>query len=233
MLWLRAWFETATRFYFQLGMGAIIVALPLVSMRKAPAADPHRLFLATMMLAFMGLLGAIMMAGSGIQTVPTRPGGSERGGEGATLFTLALPVTRTSLFVVRTIIGILATAGGLAVWTVVTWSLLPARAVDAHDALGALALIGSTSLVMYAISACLSTFCDDAWRIRVSGVALVVPWILTVGNNLPGTIIRRNPLGWSSPLITHQIPWTTIAACGILTALLFATALMIIQRREY
>jgi hypothetical protein len=185
------------------------------------------------MLAFMGLLGAIMMAGSGIQTVPTRPGGSERGGEGATLFTLALPVTRTSLFVVRTIIGILATAGGLAVWTVVTWSLLPARAVDAHDALGALALIGSTSLVMYAISACLSTFCDDAWRIRVSGVALVVPWILTVGNNLPGTIIRRNPLGWSSPLITHQIPWTTIAACGILTALLFATALMIIQRREY
>jgi hypothetical protein len=67
----------------------------------------------------------------------------------------------------------------------------------------------------------------------LSAIVLMVPWVLSAGNTLPRSLNIFRPLGRGSPLITHQIPWTTIASGGILAALLLAITVMIIERQEY
>jgi len=226
MLWLKAWLETRWRIAWALFMGVIILVGAPVS-----AGGSQGLLIANALKMFMlmSFLAPLMLASSGIQTsAATRPGASEKGAEGSTLFTLSLPVTRNKLFAVRTVFGILETIALLSLFSIAAWLLMPMFRVNAHDALGALAVIIASSMTVYAISACLSTFCDESWRIRLSALAVVGVFILLPK---PFDIIR--PLVVASPLITHQIPWVTIVAACVLAALFLAIALKIIQTREY
>lgn len=238
MLWLKAWLETRWRVVWALVMGALFFGVFLVAGAHASASHPIRqpVKISAALLGltgFLSFLAAIMIAGSGVETATTRPGGSEKGGAGSTLFTLSLPVTRARLFAVRTVTGMLETLALLVLFAVAAGLLLASLGVNAHDALGAFAEIVTCSFTVYAVSACLATFCDEGWRYRVSAIALVALFMLANTDPLPRSIDIFRPLAAASPLITHQIPWVPIVSACVLAVLFLAAALAIVQRRDY
>jgi hypothetical protein len=215
-------------------MGALLLALPVEVFGSARAAHPQQIFSMLLRLnAFLSFIGAIMLAGSGIETASPRPGPSDKGSERSSLFTLSLPVTRTRLFAVRTVSGVLEMVALLTLFGFVIWLLVPKLATNAQGALGYFAVIVSSCLAVYAISACLSTFCDEGWRFRGSGLAVVVLFMLATAGKLPRSINIFRGIGVTSPLVAQQILWVTIATACILALLFFGAALMIIQRRDY
>lgn len=232
MLWLKAWLETRWRLLFMLLMGALMLALPFEALGSARAAHPQQLVAILLRISiFVSLIGAILLAGNGIETTSPRPGPSAKGSESSTLFTLSLPVTRTRLFAVRTIIGVFETVVLLLLLgVVVIWLLMPRHTLDAHQTLAYFALFLSCGFIAYAISAFLSTFCDEGWRIRGSGLVVVVLTVLAAGGRLPRSIEIFHV---TSPRVSHPIPWEAIAAACVVAFLLLAAALMVIQRREY
>ncbi|HEX4050434.1 MAG TPA: hypothetical protein VHY19_06120 [Steroidobacteraceae bacterium] len=234
MLWLKAWLETRWRIVFVLFMSALFFGTVLAIPRNQPTGDPQRLLTVPLaMIALLSLIAAISLAGSGIQTGSARPGASEKGAEGSTLFTLSLPVTRARLFAVRTVTGMLETAALVSLFAAAILRVLPSLAVNAHDALGYFAVLVAASVTVYAISTCLATFLDEGWRFRSSVMALAVLFVLVSTKRLPPSMDIFRPLAGASPLITHQIPWATIMAACVLAALLLAAALRIIQKRDY
>jgi len=235
VLWLKAWLETRWRLLFMLFIGALVLALLVEVFGSArAAAHPQQVFSVLLRInVLMSLIGAIMLAGSGIETASPRPGPSGNGSERTSLFTLSLPVTRTRLFAVRTVSGVLASVVLVVLLGVVTWLLMPRHAVNAHETLAYLPTILSCSLAAYAISACLSTFCDEGWRIRGSGLVVVVLFMLAAAGKLPRSINIFRGIGVTSPLVAQQVPWMTIATACILALLFFGAALMIIRGRDY
>jgi len=234
VLWLKAWFETRWRLLFMLLIGVLILALFVEVLGSARAAHPQQAFSMLLRLTvLLSLTGTIMLAGSGIETASPRPGPADKGSERSSLFTLSLPVTRTRLFAVRTVSGVLESIVLVVLLGVVAWLLMPRHAVNAYETVAYLPAILSSSLAAYAISACLSTFCDEGWRIRGSGLVVVVLFMLAAAGKLPRSINIFRGIGATSRLVAPQIPWMTIATACILALLFFGAALTIIQRRDY
>lgn len=232
MLWLKAWLETRWKLGWMLVFGAIFLGMIFVT-AGGPARHPQLLLPILLMSALLSSVAAIMLAGSGIDTASPRPGSYDKGGERSTLFTLALPVSRTRLFVVRTVIGVLETTAFLAVFAMVVWLLLPPLAVSVSGVLGVFVVILSWGLTVYGISACLSTFCDEGWRIRASALAVVIAFVPLFNGAVSHSVDLLRRHGEASLPITHQIAWMTLAAGCVLAVLFLAIALVIIQRREY
>jgi ABC-type transport system involved in multi-copper enzyme maturation permease subunit len=220
MLWLKAWLETRWRLVWMLLMSALLFAVPLEVVGDARAAHPQvvsmLLLRFTLLIAF---LAPSMLAGSGVQTVSTRPNSSDKGIGESLLFTLSLPVTRSRLFMIRTLTGVLETVALLTLVGIVAWYLMPQHLVAGPEALGFFAAAVCCSLVVYAISACLSTFCDDGWRFRGTAMVIMALFIFATAHRLP--------------LIPYRISWLAAAAAGVLTLLLLGAALAIIQKRDY
>lgn len=234
MLWLKAWLETRWRIVWALFFGVLFFGIDLAAPRHAQASDPQRLSAALLgMFGFLSFLATITLAGSGIQTASTRPGASEKGMEGSMLFTLSLPVTRARLFAVRTVTGVLETVALVTLFAVAAWQVVQPHTVNAHDALACFTEVLACSFTLYGISACLSAFCDEGWRFRASGLALVVLFVLASADPLPRSIDIFRPLAAASPLITHQIPWEAIVSACVLAVLFLSAGLTIIQQRDY
>lgn len=234
MLWLKAWLETRWKVVWMLLVGVFLVGVIVAGHGKVPGSDAQALLMGPLaMSVFVSFFAAIMLAGSGIETPSTRPGESQKGGAGSTLFTLSLPVSRARLFSVRTITGVIETVAILALFGVVAWLLLPVRAGNAYAALGSVAVIVSFGVTLYAISACLSTFCDEGWRIRLSGLTVAALFALSVSRKLPRSIDIFRALVSSSPLITHHVPWAMLISACAVTVLFLSTAMVIVQKRDY
>ncbi|MGH8141529.1 MAG: hypothetical protein ACREU2_03270 [Steroidobacteraceae bacterium] len=241
MLWLKGWQETRWRMAFVLFLSVFFLTIALGTLRNAPVAVRPRLIPTLLggMGLFLSFVTAISLAGSGIQTVLTRPGRSEKSGDESTLFTLSLPVTRARLFAVRTIIGMLETIALLTLFAVVVWLFAPPGLVNIGGGLGIFAAMVACSLAAYAISACLSTFCDEGWRFRLSVLIVMVLFFLATGQGrglaksarLPSSIDIFRLV--AAPLSTHQIPWVTVVAACVVAFLFLAAAVTIIQRRDY
>lgn len=235
MLWLKAWLETRWRLFFMLLMGALLLALPVEALGNARPAHPQQLIAILLQVSvFVSFVGAIMLAGNGIETASPRPGPSEHSNERSMLFTLSLPVTRTRLFAVRTIIGLVETVVLLASFgAVVVWLLIPRYTVNGHQTFAYFAVLISCAFSVYAISACLSTFCDEGWRFRGSALVVTVLFMFGVAGKLPRSINVFRAFAVTSPPATFQILWEAIAAACVLAFLFLAAALLIVQRREY
>jgi len=235
MLWLKAWLETRWKAAFMLLFGALFYGVFVWLARGAPASYRMNWLMGIPEWSvFVSVFVTVTLAGTGIETESTRPGELTKGGEGSKLYTLALPVTRARLFWVRTVTGVLETGAILLLLGVAEWLLLsPPLAGNLGDALETFGLILFVSVTVYAIQACLSTFCDEGWRIRISGLALGVGFYLHIVHRLPWAIDLFQLIGLESPLVTHQIPWVMLIASGLLAIVLFAAALTIIQKRDY
>lgn len=233
MLWLKAWLETRWKLVWMGFMGVMLFGFPLESLGGARTHHPQQFQLLLLrVVVFLCFITAITLAGSGIQTASLRPG-SDKGGEGSTSFTLSLPVARARLFAVRTVTGVLEMAALLTLFGFVIWLLAPNLATNSEVALGYFAVIFSFSLAVYAISACLSTFCDEGWRFRGSGLVVVVLFMLGTAGKLPRSINLFRGIGGASPLVAQQAPWATIVTGCVLALLFLVAALLIIQRRDY
>ncbi|MGB6487708.1 MAG: hypothetical protein WBE91_12560 [Steroidobacteraceae bacterium] len=232
MLWLKSWLETRWKMVWMVLMGVLLFGFLLEALGGARIQHPQQfLFVLLRLSIFLCFIAAIMLAGSGIQTASPRPG-ADKGSEGSTLFTLSLPVTRTRLFAVRTVTGVLEMVALLTLFGFVIWLLVPRLATNAQVGLGYFAVIVSSSLAVYAISACLSTFCDEGWRFRGSGLVVVALFMLSNAGKLPQSINIFGGIGGvTSPLVMQ--PWVTVATTCVLALLFFGAALLIIQRRDY
>lgn len=229
MLWLKAWLETRWRLGWAFLVGLLFFAMPLIATQHVPASTRQvRLSMLTLLVAQASFLATIMLAGSGIHTASTRPGASDKGADRSLVFTLALPVTRLRLFLVRTAAGMLESMALLTLFFVGLWSVWPQLMSSPSGALGYFAVVASCSLAAYAISACLSTFCDEGARIRGSVLVFVVPSFFILSARRPPTTNI-----FTSMLAAHQLPWATIGAAIMLTLLGLAAAVTIIQTRDY
>lgn len=233
MLWLKAWLETRWKLLWMLFMSALLVGPPLELFSSAQTRHPQQLLILLPINVMLCFITAITLAGSGIQTASPRPGGLEKGGEGSTLFTLSLPVTRARLFAVRTAIGVLELLALLISFNLVMWLVIPQLATNVHIGIGYFAASVSSSLAVYAISACLATFCDEGWRFRASGLTIMVLFMLGIGGKLPRSVDIFRGIGATSSLVVQQIPWVAIATGCVLALLFFGAALIIIRRRDY
>ena len=228
MLWLKIWLETRWQVAFMIVLGAIPL-LGAATIRNAPT-DVRALAVTS----FVWIIVPIILAGSGIDTASGAPLDWTRGAEGSTPFTLSLPVTRSRLFAMRTIAGILETILLLALYLIVTsWLLLPSPGPSLADALRHLAAAGACSLAVYCLSACLSTFIQESWRIRASMLAIALLFVLASMRSLPPWADIFRPFVLQSPLLTHQMPWATIGVAVGLSALFLFGGLKIAQLRDY
>lgn len=86
---------------------------------------------------------------------------------------------------------------------------------------------------LYFLSVLLATFLDPPWRVGASLLAFAAVWLLSSYAHLPTSIDIYWAMQDGSPLLTHAIPWSTLAFSLGLAAILFFAAVKIVQRREY
>jgi hypothetical protein len=79
----------------------------------------------------------------------------------------------------------------------------------------------------------LGTFLDDHLRIPGVMTALAILIALDLTNVLPHYVNIFRPMGSASPLVTHTIPWATLAVAIAASAGFFLAGVKIVQIQEY
>jgi len=228
MLVLKAWLETRWRLLF-------VVAIPLVALvfrygGLASKEDARRL-LGT--LSFFSMFAATYPAGTGIKTQAALR--QTKGLHGSLYFTLSLPVSRLQLLAARTAAGLLEFAGVNGVIYGAAWILFPLVRGDSKPA-DLLEMVLSAIVCMgcfYFMAVFLSTFLEDAWHIWGNVILFAALQWASGQLHLPSSVVLTGFAGDSSPLLTHQLPWTAMAISVCLAGIFFSAALKIVQTREY
>jgi hypothetical protein len=230
MLWYKGWLET--QFKLLLSVCMLAAFLIFLGVSKAP---PQAKPVAGMILFTKSQLVILFtwLAGAGIITQPSFQ--AAKGLHGSTLFTLSLPVSRFRLLAVRAGLGFLEVSVLIVAMCCGLWQLVPGLkgAVTGGEMIQyALTLIVSVS-AFYFISVLLATFLDDVWRMWGGMIAYGALWGLSSWIALPRSVDIFRAIGDGSPLIAHSMPWSPMAFSFGLSAILFFTALKIVQAREY
>ena len=183
--------------------------------------------------SMISILAAINLAGAGIRT--QSPFRAKAGLHGSTYYTLSLPVSRLRLLTVRTLLGLLETAGIIVFIIVSAWSLFPLIRGNstASDLLKLLLAALACVLCFYFVSAVIATVLDEMWQTYGSYCLAGLAWWASTHLALPSS---ANVFGFStdaSPLITHSLPWPAMAISLLTSAVLFIAALIIVNTHEY
>jgi hypothetical protein len=175
----------------------------------------------------------VLLAGSGLKA-HAGPGAT-KGLHGSTYFTLSLPVSRFRLIASRAGIGMVETAGLLAVAPCAVWIMFPT--LRPHIAGSDLMLFWVTLSVcgfaIHFLGVLLSTFLEDPWKGFASmfGV-LLLRWLLSTPSVPPFANIFT-AMGEGSPLFTHTLPWVSMGISLATSAVVFLVAARVVQMREY
>ncbi len=226
MLWYKAWLETRWRFAYLLVVTAALMLLPYSL--KVP---PNRWWVAfEVLIAFVGCLAGVYLAGSGINTQTFYSVTS--GFHGSMLFTLSLPVSRKRLLFVRATLGAAETC---LVIILNEWVALHFRpeATGFTQALryGIRALI--CVMAVYALSVFVSCVLDEMWQFTGVGLVLVAVWFFQLRS---ATLAHFSPLRGMSLIsypITGQIPWPPLLTSVIATIILLWLSIIAVERKEY
>jgi hypothetical protein len=223
MLWYKNFLETRQR----LGFAVLWYALEVYALhRGSPKAGQI-----TSAFATLWILSSVFSASTGIKT---QAGGfaPAKGLHGSTYFTLSLPVSRATLFGVRTAIGLLEMAIIMVAATCSLWASFPALH-DGNTLLTAAASGLATfacCLTFYFISAMMAIFLDPQWQLY-GGVAIVwFCWWLT--RDVQNRFNVFSTLG-APALVTHNIPWEAIAVSVVAAAILCSVTLRMIETHEF
>src|ERR1019366_8343206 len=126
MLWYKGWLETRFRILFMLSYAVFPIPLFTLTQQTVNPAHPASLNEVAGAIGFFALyysIAPLMLAGSGIKTqADLQP---RKGLHGSMYFTLSLPVSRFRLFATRAGLGMLETAGVLAVAPCAAWIIFP------------------------------------------------------------------------------------------------------------
>jgi hypothetical protein len=236
MLWFRAWLETKWRVAFTIVWLSFFVGV--LATAAANGGDvPGGVAVARLlnMLAFPCVFVPVWLAGSGVRTQPGFGRSAMRGIHGSTLFTLSLPVTRARLVLTRGALGLIATAGVLVMLGVATWMLFPPLRANATPIAGLqhLLVVFVCGLAFYGLSILTATVLDDVWHMWSSTLLILALWAPPVRRLLPSAVDVFRPLAESSPLVTHTLPWTAMAAAVVAGGVFVLAAVRVVQTQEY
>ena len=226
MLWMKAWLETRWRLLYALAIPGVVIAFRHLTSVQ----DAQRMMGA---MAVLLMFGAVYTAGAGIRTQAAFSGTKNL--HGSMYYTLSLPVSRLRLLAVRAGAGLVETAGVNLILISALWLKFPlvragSTPVDLFELV--VAAIVCTACVHF-VSVLFATVVDDAWQIWGSILVVGVAWWAVARLSLPPSVDIFRFMSDASPLITHRLPWPAMAVSLIVSAMLFFTALKIVQIREY
>src|SRR5262245_11483902 len=237
MLWYKAWLETRFGLAFLFGLYTLVWLVASTGARMAPEKQPPKpqeiAFMADA-FAFPFIAAAISLAGTGIKTPSGGFQNQDKGLHGSTLYTLSLPVSRQRLVGIRSAVGLLDTAVVIVVFTLLAWRLLPETGQNTlGERLAHLAVTFICSSTFYFLSLFLATFLDDSLRLPGGMTILAIRFPRDATPILPPYLNMFRPMGSDSPLMTHAIPWITLAVALAASAVFFLATIKIVQRQEY
>jgi len=228
MLWHKNWLELRWRLAFIV----IMYALQLYAVYRNAGNRPGVVAAMTGAFAYLWILTAVMAAGTGIKTQSANLSAA-KGLHGSTYFTLSLPVSRSDLFGIRTIMGVLQMAVVIVLANCGLWALFPA--LHAGTTLGSAVEYGLAIFVcclgFYFFSALLAVFLDPMWWLYGGLLAIGICWWLT--RNIESGLNVFRALQQGAPLITHTIPWPAMGTSLAISLILFLFTLRVIQTREF
>jgi ABC-2 type transport system permease protein len=238
MLWYKAWLETRSRFLISLVGMVVLCSVFVFHADRTTIYDvkpdyySYVLFVGNSILVVMWLLSVILTMMGGLLR--------ERA-TGSSAFTLALPVSRTRLMMVRICMGvaqavILAIGPGIAMYSV---GSIFGKTHSISQAAFSLVLLLGGGVLFFAIAVLVSSLISGEYTAPVVSFGAVV--VTAVGLSSAG-LRRYNPwafmtgseyLNRQTNLLTWPIPWLQTAIYILLAGLLLAISLRLIQRQEF
>ena len=237
MLWYKAWLETRTRFLTCLGFVLIVLVF---FVHHAEGILPVRsngyelMFFAHFYLAALWVLSVILLGMGGLLR--------ERA-TGVSSFTLALPVSRERLMMVRVAVGVLqAVALAIIPWgAILLTSLRPGRPFLISQACFYVFLLIGGGLVYLAAAVFVSSVVEGEYTApAVAYGAMILAGIVC------GTLSKLRPFldlwrfitadryyNRNTHLLSGPFPWSGLACCGCVAAILFLTSIQITRNRDF
>jgi len=236
MLWQKGLLETRFRLLFVLCLSAFALAVQSSARKPGPGPEalskPPVLGAITIQVELLAVVACGMLAGAGIYTQPSLQATNSL--HGSTQYTVSLPVSRLRLLTVRAATGWLEATAATALMCFGVWRINPAlRATTAIQMLEYAATVVLCASVIYGLSVFLATFLDDQWRVWGTLLGFFGWMLLSSRIHLPASMDIAQAVGKGSPLITHTMPWPTIAFSVAVAAAFFLAALKVAQAREY
>jgi hypothetical protein len=227
MLIMKAWLET--RWRLVAGFTWLLICLAMSYPRhNSPGMNTHGMLLSLgTVLAFV----SISLAGSGVKS--QAPIGFPEGLVGSTQFTIALPVKRQRLLLIRTMVGVAEMLILTAFCAVTAWSLFPSvRAIAAPaDFARLLVCAAMFQAMLYCGSLLFAAFLDEPLSLVYAG--WTITFLVWLAHRISPAIDMLRIFGAESPLTTHRMPWSQLATPLALALILFMAAVRIVQAHEY
>jgi hypothetical protein len=233
MLWYKSWLETRWALVFLFGLYGFVWIVDYATPKTQPN-KLQNLELPLDVFAFAWIAASVTFAGSGIKT-PSVGFRNTKGLHGSTHYTLSLPVSRRRFVRVRATVGLLETAFLIVVLSLVGWRMFPDITAQStvKDMLAYLGVAVICSSTFHFASMFLATFLDDFLRIPAAMTILALLIALDTAKVLPPYLNIFRPMGSASPLMTHEIPWITLAVALAASAVFFLATMKIVQTQEY
>jgi ABC-2 type transport system permease protein len=238
MLWYKAWLETRSRFQISLlGIVGLCSFAVYIDDKNATPFDKadyyyHVLISGQMLLATMWVIAITLLMMGGLLREKA---------SGTSSFTLALPVSRTRLMLVRIGMGLMQAA----VLVIVPWSamfLMGATVGKTHSVslvvFCIVMLLGGGSLY-FAIALLISSLVEGAYTAPIVSYGIFVALLVILG----GAALRPyNPwmfisglgyLHWQPYFSVGPIPWLHIVVTLLIALGLMGISIRAIQRRDF
>jgi hypothetical protein len=160
---------------------------------------------------------------------------------GASLFTLALPVSRTQLMKARIGVGLLqALVLVLVPWIAMFWiATTTGKTHSVSQALFHVVLLVGEGLVFFALALLVSSLVEGEYTAPVVSYGIVLTIMVTLNSGpLRGCspwlfLIGADYFDRHTSLLIGPIPWLQAAAYLVLAAILVTISVRVIQKREF
>jgi len=238
MLWYKAWLETRSRFQISLlGIVGLCSFAVYIDDKNATPFDKadyyyHVLISGQMLLATMWVIAVTLLMMGGLLREKA---------SGTSSFTLALPVSRTRLMLVRIGMGLMQSV----VLAIVPWSamfLIGATVGKTHSVSLAIFLIvlllGGGSLY-FAIALLISSLVEGEYTAPIVSYGIFVAGLILLNGQKLGPynpwifITGLRYLHWYPSFSAGPIPWLHIVVTLLIALVLMGISIRSIQRRDF
>jgi hypothetical protein len=228
MLWYKNWFETKSRFVFNLimitGVFAFLGILLLVGAIKPDQNNPDYLI-----LTLVSLIGFMTVAGNGVRTqaghLTMKPNPK------STIYTLSLPVSRCRLLLMRSALGLLEGTVLSLICVIFMWILLQGR-VTILDFTNPLLVTIVCGIWVYFVTTFLSTFVNEGLYIWIYWFILVLYYALVIQGWMPPYLHILKVV--ESPIGTRiMIPWLSMALYLAMGGIFLFASIKVLESQEH
>jgi hypothetical protein len=228
MLWHKNWFETRSRFIFNLamitGVFAFLGILLLVGTIKPDQNNPPYT-----VITLVSLIGFMTVAGNGVRTqaghLTMTPNPK------STVYTLSLPISRCRLLLMRSALGLIEGTVLSLICAIFMWILLHGRA-NIFDFAIPLFVTIVCGIWIYFVTTFLSTFVNEGLYIWLYWFILVLYYGLVIQDWLPPYLhilkAVESPIG-----IRIAIPWLSMALYLAMGGIFLFASIKVLESQEH